>query len=973
MLVGEAPSFADDKEGLPFSGKVGKILYECLQEAEADLEELIMVCTVGCRLPSRKPTHQEVKTCTHNYLHQYIAEAKPEVVIALGATAANAIFGKVTPISSNRGKMVMREIEGHSFSAFVTYHPAYLIRNEFQKETMVADLRTACGYSEIGEEAHQKAKNYYFINSAEDLTQWRDYLLEEHKAGKLQYGAIGVDIETCDFTPKGEVFIPQPGNPKVQIASIQVAWGDRDAVLIPLVREDSAFSNPLNTPVLKKVMQEIFDKIPVVGHNFVFDASYFHFKLGSTLPRMQIKKGLDSPGVVFDTMLAFHFLSGGDKSAALDNLIPLFLGETSHKGIIADALSKLMGNDRHYGNLPHDLLLRYGCDDATSTLRLYGIFRVLLAKINYQQFPGRGVVFKDGLSAFLEVVMHPWHAVLSWAVTGMSVDPTRFKPVQDDLADQMHLLYEKIESSPYIKGWKEKNTVVNPRRIKRKKEFRHKGTCTSCGRIYLFPPPRPKRFMCDDCQGEKAVWGRKMIDGEGYEVNYMEPEMLVPDFNPNSPNQKVDLFYNVIGFPAFDHPKHGKDSKSSDKVAREIMLRMCIQKGGPWQQIARPLIDVLDAYGALSKLFTSYAVKLPQFIYEEGPQQHPAYAKVGRPNPPHIIRCSFKQSGTETGRLSTSGPSLHTIPKKSVLKTVFNSRFGEYGIILQVDYSQFEVRVFVIESGDPSLKKAFIEGMDPHKATASTAYSVSMEAVTDDLRSQAKTILFGLLYGRGPTAIGVQINKSKEEAQALIDGWFKNAPKVKAWIDHTHKQALQNHAVVSKVGRIRRLDEWFAASDDKGSIAGGLRRSVNTPVQGLAGDLCTRAGATATYMLQDAELKSMALLTVHDSLVLDVHISELFQVLPIVRYAMVEELQNRFKFVNVPLDIDIELGCNWGQLTKVAGFTEDSLSLSMEKPRMDVISDVLGRISKQHALTPGARTDKVWPFYLSKKPEVTMI
>jgi DNA polymerase-1 len=341
------------------------------------------------------------------------------------------------------------------------------------------------------------------------------------------------------------------------------------------------------------------------------------------------------------------------------------------------------------------------------------------------------------------------------------------------------------------------------------------------------------------------------------------------------------------------------------------------------------VIDAIGDFSKVSKLHSNYGEGLQKFFFVTTPEEEKSNAATAQFEPPTgvgFLHTHYFQDGTVSGRLSTREPPLHTIPKKSVIKELFSSRFPG-GFILHADYAQAEVRAFVIETDDPDLRQAFRDGVDPHILTASKAFMVPMESVSGDQRQHSKAITFGLLFGRGEAAIAKQTGKPIEEMRKVKKDFLNSMPKVKGWIKHQHDFVDLHECVLSRLGRIRDL------SDDIGS-GDSLRKNhahnvgVNHPIQGLVGDICTNSAARLDYRLGDENFLSVVFLTVHDSALVDLHPLEVLRVPGVVRSEMQDKLPRVFPFVNVPMDLGVEIGVNWRNLMEIKVVGSDTIVLN---------------------------------------------
>ena len=280
--------------------------------------------------------------------------------------------------------------------------------------------------------------------------------------------------------------------------------------------------------------------------------------------------------------------------------------------------------------------------------------------------------------------------------------------------------------------------------------------------------------------------------------------------------------------------------------------------------------------------------------------------------------------GARSGRISSY---FHTIPKGNDIKRIFRSRFYEEGgLIFSGDYSQLEVRVIAGISGDERLKEAYINGYDVHRYTASIVFDKPMEKVSSGERSYAKTVVFGILYGKTTYTLSQDLGISKEEAQELLDFFFKGFPKIKEWVDEQHERVKRGGYVVTPWGR-RRYVPWINLPKDDWRYGKALRISQNSPIQGAASDITLSATVRMQNEVYKRNLRSNIIGTVHDSIESDIHPTELFDMIDIMQYHSEEYCNNHFDFQffmnGVPLKFDYEIGTSWGGAVDIEGFVTD--------------------------------------------------
>lgn len=289
---------------------------------------------------------------------------------------------------------------------------------------------------------------------------------------------------------------------------------------------------------------------------------------------------------------------------------------------------------------------------------------------------------------------------------------------------------------------------------------------------------------------------------------------------------------------------------------------------------------------------------------------------------------------------STSTPSFHVIPRASRIKSLFISRFGEDGLIGQADLSQAEVRGFVIETGDESLREAFVRGEDPYIKAA--AEVLRLETVTDEIRQDFKSVILGMLYGRGATAISEQTKRSVDYIKGVIAQFFNTKPKLPRWMNSRKDLAHKHRCAITRFGRIRPLIDELSV-DDFGMINHAENVSINHPIQGMVGDLGIDSTARIHYRLRRGGFRSLIFNTVHDSTIVDIYIPELLDVLQVVWEELYSKLPVYFPWINVPFTIDMDIGPSWGEK---AGLKMNGRTLTLSAVP-DTIQRVLGRL-KNH-------------------------
>ncbi|MEY3314922.1 MAG: hypothetical protein RLZZ438_521 [Acidobacteriota bacterium] len=354
------------------------------------------------------------------------------------------------------------------------------------------------------------------------------------------------------------------------------------------------------------------------------------------------------------------------------------------------------------------------------------------------------------------------------------------------------------------------------------------------------------------------------------------------NFNLNSPSQLGKILFEKLNLPVIRYTGKSK-SPSTDE---DSLLELAKNHNS---EIAK----VLLRYRELQKMLGTYIDALPQMI-----------------NPlTNRVHTRLHQAAVASGRLASSDPNLQNIPVRTdegkSIRRAFIPKAGWY--LMDADYSQIELRVVAALAGDPILLGAFKRGEDIHRRTASEVMGIPIEAVSEEERSKAKTVNFGLLYGQGAFALAGSLGITHKEAKEFIDRYFERMPKVAEWIEKTKMIAEKEGQATTFWGRTRRIPDLESAN---GNIrATGLRVAVNTVVQGTAADIMRRAMVKLHNELKSGGFSAKILLQVHDELLLEAPPEEYDEVSNILKRSM--EKADDIKPLGVPLVVEVRKGANW--------------------------------------------------------------
>jgi DNA polymerase-1 len=355
-------------------------------------------------------------------------------------------------------------------------------------------------------------------------------------------------------------------------------------------------------------------------------------------------------------------------------------------------------------------------------------------------------------------------------------------------------------------------------------------------------------------------------------------ELAGQPFNMGSPKQIGDVLFIKLGLPVLKKTVSGAPSTDEDvleKLAEDY-----------------PLPARILEHRSLAKLKGTYTDKLPLMV-------NPATGRV---------HTTYAQAVAVTGRLASNDPNLQNIPIRTAegrkVREAFIAPPGHS--ILSADYSQIELRLMAHISGDPNLLKAFTEGMDVHRATASEVFGVAPDEVTSEQRRYAKTINFGLIYGMSAFGLASNLGIERSAAGLYIERYFARYPGVKRYMDETRAHAKATGYVSTLFGRRIYLPEINGGSGPRRT--GAERQAINAPMQGTAADLIKLAMIRLQELLDEQGMGTKMVMQVHDELVFEVPDEEL-------EWARVEvpRVMASVAEFKVPLLAEVGVGPNWDE------------------------------------------------------------
>lgn len=346
------------------------------------------------------------------------------------------------------------------------------------------------------------------------------------------------------------------------------------------------------------------------------------------------------------------------------------------------------------------------------------------------------------------------------------------------------------------------------------------------------------------------------------------------EFNISSPKQLGTVLFEELGLPT------KKKTKSGYSTSAEVLEELRNQS---------PIVDNVLKYRQYTKLNSTYVTGLTDKIAADG-----------------RIHTCFKQTETRTGRISSTEPNMQNIPVRtelgSQMRKFFTAAPGK--TLVDADYSQIELRVMAHLCGDENMIAAFTSGEDFHTATAAQVFDMPVFMVTPEMRSAAKAVNFGIIYGIGAFSLSKDIGISVAQAKKYIADYLARFPKVNSFTEGVVNEAMKTGCVTTMLGRKRRIPEL--SSSNKILQAAGKRIAMNTPVQGTAADLIKIAMINVYRRLKEEKLDAKLILQVHDELILESSVEDAQRAAELLK----DEMQKVYN-MKVPLTVDVHIGFSW--------------------------------------------------------------
>lgn len=644
---------------------------------------------------------------------------------------------------------------------------------------------------------------------------------------------------------------------------------------------------PKEKQVLMQAMKKLLMNVPIIGHNLKFDTKWACWKGILDYENINIKS---------DTFTkAFQILGQQPKGGlALDSLSNRFLNMKDDWAFeVEDYLSRFrLIKDRHYGQLPTGLLGKYAAKDA--------IYNLLLdQKLDEKLLPSQKTI-----TDMVTYAIKPFTEIEN---KGIYYEKETVDFLTKSYSDQQQQCFKEIYELPYVKKYIEDMLPPIVEENERKKKNKR------CKPL----PDEELRFKAFSITSNKNL--QEIVYGENYYDMDKNPKFMTPGGAPQVNKDAFDYFLSEIlsnqQFQKIQGAFKEMISEITIPVEKERYKKDFHSAYGKLLEF-KHFLSLLRKYKRINKLVTTYINPVPRDSFDG------------------LYKPEFNLVRVRTGRLSSG---FHTLPNSCDIKRMYCSRWEKQGgLFVADDQSQLEMRVGASLSNETRLIEAYQKGFDVHKLTGSRIYKTQFEAVTDAMRSVGKTTNFAVFYGKTAKSLADDLNKTIEEAQGILDGFFTGYDILSGWMEDMRIFARGHGYIETPWGRRIPIPECL--STDKWEQLKGDRLAVNYPVQSSASDLVLESVIKRWERIKQAKMSSLIVGSVHDSIENDVYPGELFNYLKIAQEESVTRMMERHQdWLKCPLEISVEIGKSWGGAleSKIEELKDDKVVFKSEGLRYD--------------------------------------
>jgi uracil-DNA glycosylase family 4 len=924
-LVGRDPGEEEDMVGRPFVGRLGKDLKKTLESVGFSLDDCRFTNVVRCHTPNNiGPTKDQVSACLP-YLLAEIQACEPKAIVCLGKEASQAVLGTHEKLGNLRGRPLRVEIGGVTYPLFCTHHPARLYHQNSLVQEFAADLQLV---SEVlsGALCSEEDLVVEVLSTVGAIDSVLDYL----ESTQLPFSLDFETVNTYPYLATSRVLCVGFCFDRDFAYTIPVSYG--------LPGDGTEFGEEQvlhwETQVFQRIGRLLSLPNAKCAHNAPFEYLW-----------SKVFFGVAPANLTDDTILLHYCMDERPGTHGLDKLASR-VGLSGYDDLMRPYYS------HPYNLAPWDIVSRYNGLDCIVTFRLWGEMKPLV----YKEAKLKRVYEKlllPSISRFSQITEN-----------GAAIDPDIVERAISELQSRLDAISSEIQALAEEAHFSEK--------------FREK----------LEQDWEKRAEQLRDTQKvDFEAWVTEGNDPEKF--RWKKPAKIMPEqyaFNPGSTPKLAFLLFELLNLPT------KKKSIKTQKPATDAEVLENLAS-------LHPLPERILESRSLSREINTYGGMLREYTVEG------------------LIHPGFRMFTTVTGRPSSADPPLQNFPKKSPLREAFVSRWGENGILVEIDQSQMELRVMASLSGDPTMRLAYCgdpetgqKPQDLHRLTASRVFGVPQfdtamddrsaedafqrfhldaptylraasglwmserdprdcrlssilldvkergaavldqwkvsrdvykdiicgdslidnsnfmyglglfeqkyylgkdyvlyqRGVTKNQRDQAKTVGFGIIYGISAAGLSKQLRISEMAANDLIQGYFRQFPRVQSYIRSVIQRVHRDKQIVSMFGRVRRLPE--VDSSEPEIVAEAERQAVNLTIQSSASDITVLAYYRLCEWLWATGLKSVVWDLIHDAINLDCPLDEWVRVSKKTISLMEEPL---YSWMTVPLVAEASIGTTW--------------------------------------------------------------
>lgn len=869
-----------------------------------------------------KPPTQTEANAEYKYLYERIVKEKPDIIIPSGNLGCRALLGRsaITQLRGVPEKVTVEWSEDseeeivHTHDVWVLpmYSMEYMLVNPSIQNLIEADFVTLKKFVDEGEKAFQASPvDYEFVDKIDRV---REIFTKDIKTAPI----VSWDLETNTLNPE------LPGAKPLVIA---LSWEEGTGCTIPLQHKEFTWKEEELTEIYSLIQEFLADPDTVkVGHNIQFDIRFLRLTNGFTqfknnrdtkvMYYLLINQDVEGSLKLSDMAYELTDMGGYDRELEdykreyvknyianererIKNLraehkkqVELERKQAQEDGVDytppqvtfpkAEApKNEIDGSDFNYEWFPFDMLSQYASGDVDAGLRIHNQLDGLGTKKGNEQLRKLYTDHYTDLTNYLASI----------EANGIKMNIEYNEELTGAYIEEEDRIVEEMRKFPEVKQLEEEHRILYERGL--------------------------------------AEWAIPKKDRDEEVAKLRDRYKNKLKFNPNSPDDKKKVMYQIPGITLPFNREYLVDSAVDNAIPEEDIEWRHYKTNKTALEYVKAHNDKMK--GLADMLLTHSLVKTRR--------QGFTYKLRGMVDPDGLLHGGFNNTGTATSRLSSQSPNLQQLPRntgnpkrfdyKYPIKRMFVTRF-EGGALLQMDYSSLESRVLALAAGDDEMTQAFLDNGDIHKETASITYGIPIEKVTNDMREMAKAVTFGIAYGETPFSFAPKHDMSVQEAEDVFEKYFQNKPNVKAFIDRTHEQVKRDGFVETLHGFRRNLRDVY--SQDRSKQNEALRQSVNTKIQGSGAFLTNSSVIYIHKWLEQNNLRSKIILTVHDSIVIDCPPEEVHIVAQAARYIM-ENLPIDWLFVDwkgekmrYPIAADVEIGVTYNDMVDYDKEELDSFS-----------------------------------------------